>query len=116
MERSPRPRRRSLRTLLAPATDNWFSRGYLALVAASVGFFLYAAYLSPDPGFAAVYPLITTAPFSFLALLVTTPLQAVEWLSPAVFSAAAAAAGLVNATVLGLLVRRVRVPQPHAAA
>ncbi|WP_260859790.1 SCO4225 family membrane protein [Streptomyces cupreus] len=116
MERSSRPRRRSLRTLLAPATDNWLSRGYLAVVAASIGFFLYAAYLSPDVGFAGIWPLMTTAPFSVLALLLTTPVAGVEWLSPIVFSAGAAAAGLVNATLLGLVVRRVRTPEPRPAA
>lgn len=115
MERSARPRR-TLKALLAPATDNWLSRGYLAVVAASIGFFLYAAYLSPDVGFAAIWPLMTTAPFSVLALLLTTPVAWVEWLSPVVFSAGAAAAGLFNAGLLGLLVRKVRAPQPRPAA
>lgn len=115
MERSARPRRRSVRALLAPATDNWLSRGYLAVVAASIGFFLYAAYLTPDTGFAAIWPVMTTAPLGFLAFFVTTPVMQVEWLSPAVFSAATAAAGLVNARLLGLLARGLRTPRPRTA-
>ncbi|MDT9699663.1 SCO4225 family membrane protein [Streptomyces sp. P17] len=115
MERSARPRRRSLRTLLTPATDNWLSRGYLAVVAASVGFFLYAAYVAPDVGFAAIWPFMATAPLGGLAFLLTVPVESVEWLSPLVFSAGAAAAGLVNATLLGLLARRLRAPEPRPA-
>ncbi|WAZ23043.1 hypothetical protein STRCI_004358 [Streptomyces cinnabarinus] len=115
MERSARPRR-SLRALLAPATDNWLSRGYLAAVTASIGFFLYAVHLSPDPGFAAIWPMITTAPFGMAALLLAAPLPGAEWLSSVVFTVGAAAAGLVNATLLGLLVRRLGTPQPRPAA
>ncbi|MGV9455815.1 SCO4225 family membrane protein [Streptomyces sp. NPDC003635] len=115
MERSAHPRRRSIRALLAPATDNWLSRGYLAAVAASIGFFLYAAYLTPDTGFAAIWPVMSTAPLGFLAFFLATPVMEVEWLSTAVFSAATAAAGLVNATLLGLLARGLRAPQPRPA-
>ncbi|MEU9731135.1 hypothetical protein [Streptomyces sp. NPDC048002] len=115
MKRSARPRR-AIRTLLAPATDNWLSRGYLAVVAAAVGFFLYACYLTEDPGFAGIYPIVTTAPLSFPALALAMPVQHIEWLSPLVFSAATIAAGLVNASFLGLLARRLGTGQPRPAA
>ncbi|SFY52441.1 hypothetical protein STEPF1_05714 [Streptomyces sp. F-1] len=68
------PRRRAprgpLRALPGPAVDNWPARGYLAVVAAALGFFLYAVYLTPDPGFAGIWPLMATAP---LGLLLTAP-------------------------------------------
>ncbi|MER6417691.1 hypothetical protein [Streptomyces sp. NPDC001137] len=111
MARSARPRPRGIRALLAPAVDNWLARGYLAVVAASLGFFLYAVYLSPDPGFAGIWPLMATAP---LGLLVTVPLTALSpdwdsslaWLSPLIFTAGAALSGLVNAALIGSLARR----------
>ncbi|WP_328872745.1 hypothetical protein OHT76_23050 [Streptomyces sp. NBC_00287] len=115
MERSARPRRRSIRALLEPATDNWLSRGYLAVVAAAVGFFLYAVYIAPDPGFAGIWPFLATAPLGGLAFLLTLPVESVEWLSPLVYSAGAAAAGLVNAALLGLLARSLRTPKPRPA-
>lgn len=105
----PRPRRSA--ALLAPAVDNWLARGYLAVVAASVGFFLYAAFVLPDTGFAGIWPLMATAPLSILALLVTAPVEysSPTWLSPLVFSAGALLSGLVNAVLIGLLARRLRV-------
>ncbi|MEV0173296.1 hypothetical protein AB0I00_19545 [Streptomyces sp. NPDC050803] len=105
---------RGIRALLAPAVDNWLARGYLAVVAAALGFFLYAVYLSPDPGFAAIYPLITTAPFSFLAILAMPAGD--SWLTPLLFSAITASAGLFNAVLLGRLARRVGAREPHPAA
>lgn len=103
-----RPRRSW--TLLAPAVDNWLARGYLAVVAASLGFFLYAAFVLPDTGFAGIWPLMATAPLSILALLVAAPTEysSVTWLSPSVFSAGVVLSGLVNAVLLGLLARRLR--------
>ncbi|MFF0445982.1 SCO4225 family membrane protein [Streptomyces sp. NPDC004609] len=118
MARSAHPRLRRIRALLAPAVDNWLARGYLAVVAASLGFFLYAAYLSPDPGFAGIWPFMATAPLSTFAFLVPTPGwdSSLAWLSPLVFSAGAALAGLVNAVLLGLLARRLRAREPRPAA
>jgi hypothetical protein len=121
MTRSAHPRLHRIRALLAPAVDNWFARGYLVVVAASLGFFLYAVYLSPDPGFAGIWPLMTTA---LLSMLVTLPLMAVSpegdsslaWLSPLIFSAGAALSGLFNAVVLGLLARRLTAGEPRPAA
>jgi hypothetical protein len=98
--------------------DNWLSRGYLAVVAASLGVFLYAEYLAPDPGFAGIWPILATAPFSIVALL--TPIldwySSLDWLTPLIFSAATVLAGLVNASLLGLLARRLRTPARHPAA
>ncbi|MGW5634492.1 SCO4225 family membrane protein [Streptomyces sp. NPDC003832] len=115
MKRSARPRR-AIRTLLAPATDNWLSRAYLTVVAAALGFFVYAVHFSQDPGFAGIYPIITTAPLSFLALTLAMPLQGIEWLSTLVFSLATIGSGLVNATFLGLLARRLRTGAARPAA
>ena len=109
MARSARPLRRT-RAPMAPAVDNWLARGYLAVVAASLGFFLYAAYLSADPGFAAIWPYAATAPLSTLAFLVPTPEwdSSVAWLSPFILSAAMALSGLFSAVLLGLLARWLR--------
>lgn len=118
MARSARPRPRRVRALLAPAVDNWLARGYLAVVAASLGFFLYAVYLSPDPGFAGIWPLMATAPLSILTFLVAVPAEysSLSWLNPWVFSAGVAVSGLFNAVLLGLLARRLRSREPHPAA
>ena len=117
MARSGHPRLRRIRALLAPAVDNWLARGYLAVVAASLGFFLCAVYLLPDPGFAGIWPLMATAPLSILALLVSTPAEysSLGWLSPLVFAAGAALSGLFNAVLLGLLARRLRAREAHPA-
>lgn len=106
---------RSVRTLLAPAVDNWLSRGYLAVVTAALAFFLYAAYLAPDPGFAAIWPLMTTAPLSIFALLAPALEwnSSLAWLSPLLFTAGTALAGLVNAVLLGLLARNLRPDRPR---
>ncbi|MEU2282750.1 hypothetical protein ABZ614_12580 [Streptomyces sp. NPDC013178] len=119
MAPSARPRLRRTRALLAPAVDNWLARGYLAVVAASLGFFLCAVYLLPDPGFAGIWPLMATAPLSIVALLATSPAEwatSLTWLSPLVFSAGAALSGLFNAVLLGLLARRLRTREPRPAA
>ncbi|MFJ8360447.1 SCO4225 family membrane protein [Streptomyces sp. NPDC093984] len=117
MAPAARPRLRGMRALLAPAVDNWLARGYLAVVAAALGFFLYAVYLSPDPGFAGIWPLMATAPLGIVASLVAAPAQYSElsWLSPLLFSAGVALSGLVNAVLLGLLARRLRAREAHPA-
>jgi len=99
--------------------DNWLARGYLAVVAASLGFFLYAAYLLPDPGFAGIWPFMTTAPLSIVALLAAAPVEwasSLDWLSPLIFSVGAALSGLFNAVLLGLLARRLQARDAHQAA
>lgn len=116
MPNDSRPRRLPrLRNLLALATDNWPARGYLALVAAALGFFLYAAYIAQDAGFAGIWPLMATVPLGFLALLVPSPEwdSPLAWLTPLIFSAGFALSGLVNASVIGLLARLVRPGQPR---
>ncbi|MEV0690281.1 hypothetical protein [Streptomyces sp. NPDC050388] len=113
------PRLHRTRALLAPAVDNWLARGYLAMVAASLGFFLGAAYLLPDPGFAGIWPIMTTAPLSIVALLVASPVEwasSLAWLSPLVFSAGAALSGLFNAVLLGRLARTLRARETRPAA
>ncbi|MEV6538472.1 hypothetical protein [Streptomyces sp. NPDC051665] len=97
-----------LRTLLAPAVDNWPARAYLAVVAASLAFFLCADYILTDPTFAALWPLMATAPAGFLAFLLPTS-------SPLVFAAATALCGLANAVLLGHLAHRLRAPEAHPA-
>ncbi|MEU1691103.1 SCO4225 family membrane protein [Streptomyces sp. NPDC005774] len=113
------PRSHRTRALLAPAVDNWLARGYLAVVAASLGFFLVAAYLLPDPGFAGIWPLMTTAPLSIVALMVASPAEwasSLVWLSPLLFSAGAALSGLFNAVLLGRLARTLRPREARPAA
>ncbi|WP_240929902.1 SCO4225 family membrane protein [Streptomyces coryli] len=117
MARSARPRSRRILALLTPAFDNWLSRGYLTLVGASLAFFLWASYLSGDPGFAAIWPFITTAPGSILALLLPVPVAGspLDWLGPLLFTAGATLSGLVNAALLGVLARQLRMREPRTA-
>ncbi|MFE7649259.1 SCO4225 family membrane protein [Streptomyces phaeoluteigriseus] len=59
-----------------------------------------------DPGFAGIWPLMTKAPFSILAMAVSSPVayySSIAWLSPMVLSVGVALSGLVNAVLLGLL-------------
>ncbi|WP_033281225.1 SCO4225 family membrane protein [Streptomyces sp. NRRL F-525] len=97
-----------LRTLLAPAVDNWPARAYLAVVAASLVFFLCADFILTDPTFAAIWPLMATAPAGFLAFLLPTS-------SPLAFAAATALCGLANAVLLGHLAHRLRAGEAHPA-
>ncbi|MGW0837820.1 SCO4225 family membrane protein [Streptomyces prunicolor] len=97
-----------LRTLLAPAVDNWPARAYLAMVAASLVFFLCADHILADPTFAGLWPLMATAPTSFLAFLLPTS-------SPLAFAATAALCGLANAVLLGHLAHRLRAQEAHPA-
>ncbi|NNN30864.1 hypothetical protein HLK59_10890 [Streptomyces sp. S3(2020)] len=121
MARTARPRFPRIRALLAPAVDNWLARGYLAVVAASLGVFLWAVYLSPDPGFAGIWAIMATAP---LSMLVNLPLMglapdvdsSLSWLTPLFFTAGTVLCGLVNAALLGLLARRLTSRDPHPAA
>ncbi|MGY0066938.1 SCO4225 family membrane protein [Streptomyces sp. QTS137] len=110
---------RRTRALLAPAMDNWLARGYLVVVASSLGFFLVAAYLLPDPGFAGIWPLMTTAPLSIVALLVASPAEwssSLAWLGPLLFSVGAALSGLFNAVLLGRLARTLRTREARPVA
>jgi hypothetical protein len=104
------PRMQKARALLAPAVDNWLSRGYLAVVAAALGFFLCAVFLLRDPGFAGIWPLMATAPLSVLAFLVAIPAEysSLDWLNTLIYCVGTALSGLFNAVLLGLLARRLR--------
>lgn len=111
-------RPKGVRALLAPAVDNWLARGYLAVVAVALGFFLCAAFVLPDPGFAGIWPLMATAPFGILAVAASSPVEyysSIGWLSPLIFSVGVALSGLVNAVLLGLLARRLRAREPRPA-
>ncbi|NEB02581.1 hypothetical protein [Streptomyces sp. SID13726] len=106
-----------VRTLLAPAVDNWLARAYLAVVAVALGFFLVAVYVLPDPGFAGIWPLMATAPFSFVAFLVSIPgeYSSLDWLNTVVFTVGSALSGLFNAVLIGRLAHRMR-PEGGAGA
>ncbi|WP_241563365.1 hypothetical protein [Streptomyces sp. E1N211] len=101
------PSARPRRTLLAAAVDNWPARVYVAVVAAALGTFLYAVLLSPDPGFAGIWPLLAAAPLSFLAAAASAPAEyhSLPWLGTLVFSAGVVLAALVNAVLIGRLAR-----------
>ncbi|MEW2323727.1 hypothetical protein AB0926_21920 [Streptomyces griseoincarnatus] len=103
------PSARPRRTLLAAAVDNWPARVYVAVVAAALGTFLYAVLLSPDPGFAGIWPLLAAAPLSFLAAAASAPAEyhSLPWLGTLVFSAGVVLAALVNAVLIGRLARRI---------
>ncbi|MGV9812475.1 SCO4225 family membrane protein [Streptomyces cellulosae] len=105
------PPARPRRALLAAAVDNWPARIYVAVVAAALGTFLYAVLLSPDPGFAGIWPLLAAAPLSFLAAAVSLPAEfGLPWMSTLVFTASIVLAGLVNAVLIGRLTRRIGGP------
>ncbi|MEW2102609.1 hypothetical protein AB0955_08165 [Streptomyces cellulosae] len=105
------PPARPRRALLSAAVDNWPARIYVAVVAAALGTFLYAVLLSPDPGFAGIWPLLAAAPLSFLAAAVSLPAEfGLPWMSTLVFTAGIVLAGLVNAVLIGRLTRRIGGP------
>ncbi|MGW4287426.1 SCO4225 family membrane protein [Streptomyces sp. NPDC004673] len=110
MASTTRPRSGRLRAWLTLATDNWLSRGYLVVAGSALGFFLYAVYLTPDPGFAAIWPFGATLPFSAFAYLAPSPEldPALDWLSPLLFAAWVTLCALVNAGLLGMAARAFR--------
>ncbi|MFD4724769.1 SCO4225 family membrane protein [Streptomyces seoulensis] len=110
MAPTTRPRSGRLRAWLTLATDNWPSRGYLVAAGSAIGFFLYAVYLTPDPGFAAIWPFAATLPLSAVAFLTPTPEldPAANWLTPLLFTAWVSGCALVNAGLLGMAVRAFR--------
>ncbi|MGD9484124.1 hypothetical protein WDH52_12835 [Streptomyces sp. TRM70308] len=116
--RPAHPRLRRVRAQLAPAVDNRLARGYLAVVAASLGFFLSVVYLSPDPGFAGIWPLMATAPLSVVAFLLASPDlgPSLAWLNPLLFTAGTALSGLINAVLIGRLAHKLRPREAGPAA
>lgn len=96
--------------ILSAATDNWFSRGYLTVCA---GLLIWAAADTvfadhADASFAAVWPIVATLPTSLLVVAlsayVVEPLVPGDAAAP-VFLCLLAVAAVVNAVLLGLLVR-----------
>ncbi|MGV9337439.1 SCO4225 family membrane protein [Streptomyces sp. NPDC003688] len=103
-------RRHRLRTLLAPALDNWLARAYLTVVAVALAYFIGVTWVGPDSGYSAAYSLIATAPLSIVVLAVSIPTEflPVAWVHPAVFSAATILAGLFNAVFIGRFAHTLR--------
>jgi hypothetical protein len=98
--------------ILSAATDNWLSRVYLTVCAAlliwTVGDALFAN--NEDPSFAGVWPIFATLPTSFLVVLLA---GGIGFLLPSavtlpLFVILLAVAAVINATVLGLLLRWLR--------
>ncbi|MET7639371.1 hypothetical protein [Streptomyces sp. NPDC005438] len=89
-----------MRSVMSAMWDNWLSRTYLALVAASVLFVVWdTLYVEhEDASLAGVWPLLATAPTS-VALLRALPD------SPAGYYVLVPLAAGLNALVLGHLVR-----------
>ncbi|MBP0459864.1 SCO4225 family membrane protein [Streptomyces montanisoli] len=85
---------------LAAAVDNWFSRCYLIVMAAVLVWVAIDTLFVPhaDASMAGVWPFFLTAPTSLLLL-------AVPGLDGWGLLAGMAVAAVVNATLLGLLVR-----------
>ncbi|GAA3876866.1 hypothetical protein GCM10023084_32200 [Streptomyces lacrimifluminis] len=108
------------RTLLTLATDNWLSRGYLAVVVAATGFFLIDTFFvsHADASMSGVVPWLLTAPLSFLYTLL--PESTLNGTGGGVFLAlylvGIAAAALANATFMGYALRKIRPASGGAAA
>jgi len=85
---------------LAAVADNWASRGYLLVFAALMVWVVLDALLvaHPDASFAGIWPLLLTLPTSLLLLALPST---DGW----IFLAGLVVAALVNAVLLGLLVR-----------
>ncbi|MFD8911112.1 SCO4225 family membrane protein [Streptomyces sp. NPDC059575] len=103
-------RRHRLRTLLAPALDNWLARAYLTVVAVALAYFIGVTWVGPDSGYSAAYSLIVTGPLGILVLAVSIPTEflPVAWVHPVVFSAATILAGLFNAVFIGRFAHTLR--------
>ncbi|MEU9398938.1 hypothetical protein [Streptomyces sp. NPDC048242] len=108
--RSASSRGHRLRTLLAPALDNWLARAYLTVVAAALAYFIGVTWVGPDSGYSAAYPLIATGPLGILVLVVSIPTEflPVAWVNPVVFSAGTIVAGLFNAVFIGRFAHTLR--------
>ncbi|WP_314172071.1 SCO4225 family membrane protein [Streptomyces winkii] len=100
------------RRILSAATDNWLSRGYLAVCAALLIWTVADAVLGNNegPSIAAVWPIFATLPTSFLVVLLA---GGAGFLLPSavtlpLFVILLAVAAVINATLLGLLLRWLR--------
>lgn len=103
---------RRIRTVFALAVDNWASRAYLAVIAATTLWVLYdAAFVEhADASMAGVVPWLLTAPFSLLyTLLPGDGFGGMEGgAAMAVYAVGIAVAATVNAALIGFAVRRTR--------
>jgi hypothetical protein len=102
---------RRSRAVLALAVNNWLSRGYLAAVVLTAGFALYEdVFVShADASMAYVVPMLLTAPLNLLFIV------ALGWVpTDAPFYLGIAVGALVNAMVLGAVVRAVRRRRPSS--
>jgi hypothetical protein len=100
--------------ILTPAIDNWFSRAYLIVCAALlIWTAVDALFVShDDASFAGVWPIFATLPTSLIVVLLA---GGAGFLLPSgatvpLFFLLLVAAALVNATLLGMLVRWQRRP------
>ncbi|UIX33920.1 SCO4225 family membrane protein [Streptomyces sp. GQFP] len=100
------------RTLLTLATDNWLSRGYLAVVVAATGFFLVDTFFvsHTDASMAGAVPWLLTAPLSLLyTLLPEGTLNGTgDGAFLAVYLVGIGVAALANAAFMGFALRRIR--------
>ncbi|MFD9053213.1 SCO4225 family membrane protein [Streptomyces zaomyceticus] len=94
-------------TIAARILDNRISRGYLALVAATLAWAVFDGVLvrHADGSFAAVWPLLLTAPTSLPTVFLPLGEGAAGL---ALYGATVLVAALANAYLIGALVRRVR--------
>ncbi|MDW4907519.1 hypothetical protein RB628_19735 [Streptomyces sp. ADMS] len=108
------------RTLLTLATDNWLSRGYLAVVVAATGFFLVDTFFvsHADASMSGVVPWLLTAPLSLLyTLLPEGTLNGTgDGVFLALYLAGIAAAALANAAFMGFALRKIWPASGGAAA
>lgn len=97
------------RRLLALATDNWLSRGYLAVLTTSIAL----AVAAPESDAVGMAPMLLTAPLSFFGIAVpfgpgTEGGGVVQVLALAATFGWVGVCALVNAAVLGALAHEVR--------
>lgn len=100
---------RRSRAVLALATDNWLSRGYLTVVELAAGYALFEdVYLDPaDASMFYVVPMVLAAPLNWLFTI------AFGWIpTDAPFYLGIALGAVVNAVVLGAIVRAIRKRRP----
>ena len=111
---------RRTRTVLTLATDNWLSRGYLAVVLAATGFFLVDTFFvsHTDASMSGAVPWLLTAPLSLLYTLLPegTLNGSGDGAFLALYLVGIAAAALANAAFMGLALRRIRPASGSAAA
>ena len=102
---------RRVRAVLALAANNWLSRCYLAAVVFTTGIALWEdLFVSPaDASMTFVVPLLLTAPLNVLLTI------ALHWIpTDAPFYLGVAVGALVNAIILGALVRVIRRSGPSS--